>query len=154
MRGLEGLRVVLSGGSSGIGYATCERLLAEGARVALCAPTAAEVDGAAERLGDGAVGIAGDAGDEAQVGAFRAAAGEELGGIAACVANAGTAIQADPLRMPSSDFDLLWSVNARGAFLLARGCARGMSEGGSIVFTSSVNARWGQTHLAAYDATK
>jgi NAD(P)-dependent dehydrogenase (short-subunit alcohol dehydrogenase family) len=154
MRGLDGLRVVLSGGSSGIGYATCERLLAEGARVALCAPTAAEGDDAAARLGAGAAGLACDVADEDQVEAFVAAAARELGGIDACVANAGTAIAADPLELRTVDLDLLWSVNARGAFLLARDCAREMKAAGSIVFTSSVNAHAGQTHLAAYDATK
>jgi 3-oxoacyl-[acyl-carrier protein] reductase len=154
VRGLSGLRVVLSGGSSGIGYATCERLLAEGARVALCAPTAAEAEQAATRLGAGAVGIGCDVASEAEIEAFVAAAVERLGGIDACVANAGTSIQADPGEMTSADLDFLWSVNARGAFLLARACARTMRDGASIVFTSSVNARAGQTRSAAYDATK
>jgi 3-oxoacyl-[acyl-carrier protein] reductase len=153
VRGLSGLRVVLSGGSSGIGYATCERLLAEGARVALCAPTAQEASEAAEKLGGQAVGIACDVGEEAQVEAFVAAAAYALGGVDACVANAGTSVQDDPLAARSVDLDMLWRVNARGAFLLAQGCAR-LIESGSIVFTSSVNARFGQTRSAGYDASK
>lgn len=154
MRGLSGLRVVLSGGSSGIGYATCERLLREGAKVALCAPMGGEAEAAARQLGAGAVGIRADVAEEAQILAFVRAARQRLGGIDASVANAGIFAAGDPLEFAAEELDRLWLVNARGAFLFARACAREMSGAGSIVMISSVNARAGQTGAAAYDGTK
>ena len=67
---LTGQRVVIVGGSSGIGYAVAEGALAEGAEVVIGSSNGANVEAAVERLGKGASGGVVDVGDEASVAAF------------------------------------------------------------------------------------
>ena len=69
-RRLEGQRVAVIGGSSGIGFAIAERALAEGAQVFVGSSNAANVESAVHRLGNGAGGSAVDVRDEASVAAF------------------------------------------------------------------------------------
>jgi NAD(P)-dependent dehydrogenase (short-subunit alcohol dehydrogenase family) len=72
---LENQRVVVIGGSSGIGFAVARRALREGARVAIGSSRAERVEDAVKRLGAGASGSVVDARDEASVAAFFAAHG-------------------------------------------------------------------------------
>jgi NAD(P)-dependent dehydrogenase (short-subunit alcohol dehydrogenase family) len=67
---LHGQRVVVIGGTSGIGFAIAERALGEGAQVVVASSSAKNVDAAAARLGAGASGSAVDVRDEASVAAF------------------------------------------------------------------------------------
>jgi NAD(P)-dependent dehydrogenase (short-subunit alcohol dehydrogenase family) len=67
---LEDRRVVVIGGSSGIGFAVAERVLREGAQVTIGSSNAARVEDAVKRLGPGASGAAVDVRDEASVAAF------------------------------------------------------------------------------------
>jgi NAD(P)-dependent dehydrogenase (short-subunit alcohol dehydrogenase family) len=73
---LKDQRVVIIGGSSGIGYAVAECALAEGARVVIGSSSADRVDGAVARLGQGASGSAVDVREEASVAAFFDRVGE------------------------------------------------------------------------------
>ena len=72
---LSGQRVVVIGGTSGIGFAVAEGALAEGASVVVGSSQAANVEDAVKRLGDGASGAAVDANDEASIAAFLDTAG-------------------------------------------------------------------------------
>ena len=92
--GLSGRRAVVTGGSQGIGYAIARELVAEGAHVAICARTPAEVEAAADRLGrDGGFvrGFVTDVTMADEVEAFVASAADGLGGIDVLVNNAGAA---------------------------------------------------------------
>ncbi len=81
--GLSGKRALITGATKGIGRAIAETLLAEGASVAICARTAADVDAAvAEMSSKGkVVGSVVDAADGASLRAWVASAAEQLGGI-------------------------------------------------------------------------
>src|SRR5215510_15785704 len=72
---LEDQRVVVIGGSSGIGFAVAQRVLREGAQVVIGSSSAARVEDAVKRLGPGASGSAVDVRDEASVAAFFATNG-------------------------------------------------------------------------------
>ncbi len=92
--GLSSRRAVVTGGSKGIGYAIARELVAEGAHVAICARTPAEVEDAADRLGgDGGFvhGFVADVTQADEVEAFIASAADALGGIDVLVNNAGAA---------------------------------------------------------------
>jgi NAD(P)-dependent dehydrogenase (short-subunit alcohol dehydrogenase family) len=69
-RPLNGQRVVVIGGASGIGFAIAEAARDEGASVVVASSQAANVEAAAARLGGGATGLVVDVGDEASVAAF------------------------------------------------------------------------------------
>jgi 3-oxoacyl-[acyl-carrier protein] reductase len=81
--GLAGKRALVTGATKGIGRAIAETLLAEGAQVAICARTAADVDAAVADLSSRgkAVGAAVDAADGDALGAWVASSAEQLGGI-------------------------------------------------------------------------
>ena len=88
--GLEGRRGLVTGGSKGLGAAIAKELVAEGARVAICARNEDEVLAAGEALG-AAHAQAADVTDPEQVRDFVARSAEELGGIDFLVNNAGGA---------------------------------------------------------------
>src|SRR5436190_10583547 len=92
-RGLAGKRVVVTGGSSGIGEATARRFLAEGARVAVVALPDEALEGLDGRLPGLSSAIAADVAERAEVDAAFRVVDERLGGVDVLVANAGISVR-------------------------------------------------------------
>jgi NAD(P)-dependent dehydrogenase (short-subunit alcohol dehydrogenase family) len=159
MRGLAGKRVLVSGGSSGIGQATAQRFLEEGARVFLCGLDPDQVDGAVAGLAAfGTVtGIAADVSREDDVTRLVTSACEALGGVDVLINNAGVAWREPFLRITAAHWDQMMAVNLRGMFLVAQAVARVLVDqggGGVIVNMSSTNGLGGEADYAHYNATK
>ncbi len=87
--GLAGRRAAVAASTRGLGFATAQALLAEGAQVAVCGRAQDRVDAAVARLGDGAVGLVVDVSTEAGGAEFVAQAREALGGVDILVTNGG-----------------------------------------------------------------
>ncbi|MFG1611425.1 SDR family NAD(P)-dependent oxidoreductase [Nonomuraea wenchangensis] len=156
MRGLAGKRVLISGGSSGIGAATARRFLEEGSRVVLGGLDPAEVGATVAELAPlGEVsGIAGDISTEADVTRLVEGADAALGGIDVLVNNAGTAWREPFLEITPAHWDTIMAVNLRGMFLVAQAVARRLvaqGTGGVILNMSSTNGLGGE---ADYNASK
>ena len=148
MRGLDGLRVLVTGAAGGIGSAVTQRLVDEGARVAaadLAAPeTAAETAVAGDVTAeDGAARVVGDA-------------TSALGGLDALVLTAGIHYVGPTHEMSADDFDRVLAVSARGTFLCLRAALPAMLEqrAGRIVTYGSTAALVGAPGLTAYAAAK
>ena len=158
MRGLAGRRVLISGGSSGIGLAAAERFLAEGSRVFIAGLDAAEVDAAVAGLrGQGEItGVAGDVSGEADVARIVGAARETLGGLDVLINNAGTSRRSAFLDIEAGEWDRIIAVNLRGMFLVAQAVSRVLREqgGGAIVNMCSTNGIAGEEDYAHYNASK
>lgn len=159
MRGLPDKRVLISGGSSGIGQATAQRFLEEGARVFLCGLDPDEVDAAVAGLGEfgPAAGMAADVSRDADVTRLVDSAREALGGIDVLINNAGIAWREPFLEITASHWDRMIAVNLRGMFLVAQAAARVLVDqggGGVIVNMSSTNGLGGEADYAHYNATK
>jgi NAD(P)-dependent dehydrogenase (short-subunit alcohol dehydrogenase family) len=159
MRGLRGKRVLISGGSSGIGEATARRFLEEGARVHLGGSGPDEVSAALARLRQaGQVsGTPLDVSDEADVGRLIGDARDALGGIDILINNAGIAWREPFLEITPEHWDRMLAVNLRGMFLVAQAVARLLVEqgtGGVIVNMSSTNGLGGEADYAHYNASK
>lgn len=159
MRGLVGKRVLVSGGSSGIGLAAARRFLQEGSRVFIGGLDAAEVQQAVTSLSsDGDVGgLASDVSE--QVGASRLTETAEaaLGGIDVLANNAGIARRDPFLSIRLADWDRIIAVNLRGMFLVAQAVANSMvlrGQGGVIINMSSTNGIAGEEDYAHYNASK
>ena len=153
MRGLQGKRVLISGGSSGIGLATARRFLEEGSRVFLTGLDPREVDGALAGLRPGGEvdGLACDVSLEADVARMMAAALRAFSGIDVLINNAGTARREAFLAITAGDWDRIIAVNLRGMFLVAQTVSRHMVErggGGVIINMSSTNGLAGEEDYA------
>jgi len=160
MRGLAGKRVLVCGGTSGIGLATARRFIEEGSRVFVAGLDPAELEAALTGLRDGGGDVAGLACDvsiEADVARMVDAADAALGGIDVLANNAGTA-QRDPfLTITAADWDRILAVNLRGMFLVAQAVSNKMVQrgsGGVIINMSSTNGIAGEKDYAHYNASK
>jgi meso-butanediol dehydrogenase / (S,S)-butanediol dehydrogenase / diacetyl reductase len=156
MKGLEGKRVVVTGGTSGIGEATSRRFLEEGAQVVALAVGADEIATAAERIPGLAAARRCDVADEAQVAEAFAAVDELLGGVDVLVANAGISIRKPFLEIEEADWRRVLDVNLTGVFHCAQQAARRMDagDGGVILMTASTNGLTGHENYADYNASK
>jgi NAD(P)-dependent dehydrogenase (short-subunit alcohol dehydrogenase family) len=150
VNGLEGKRVVVTGGTSGIGEATSRRFLDEGARVvAVSLGDEQQVPGVAAALEC-------DVADEAQVAEAFAQVDELLGGLDVLVANAGISIRAPFVEIEEADWRRVLDVNLTGVFHCAQQAARRMlaGDGGAILMTASTNGLTGHPLYAGYNAAK
>ena len=163
---LSGHVALITGGNGGIGLGMADALAAHGADVAIWGTNPDKNDAAIEQLGrhDGELlSIVCDVGDEAAVVQAMADTVGELGRIDSCFVNAGVGGQAPSfLGMTSYEWRRVTRVNLDGAFFTAREAAKHMVErseagdeaGGSIVFTTSGSAFFGQQSGQHYGASK
>lgn len=140
--GLSGLRAVVTGGTRGIGRSIVETLAAEGAAVAFCARTKADVDAATAALtadGRTVTGAVADVGDPDSLSGWVTSAAGELGGIDIVVANVSALALGDALQgwYQSFEVDMMGTVGLVRAAMpyLERSAAP------SIVTISSVSGR-------------
>jgi rhamnulose-1-phosphate aldolase/alcohol dehydrogenase len=156
---LAGRIALVTGGGSGIGRATAQRLSAEGACVVVADRDAASAAEVASGLGsaDVAVPVAADVTSEADVLAAFADAALAFGGVDLVVNNAGLSISKPLTETTTADWDLLHDVMARGSFLVSREAAKTMTAqgmGGDIVYIVSKNAVFAGPSNVAYGAAK
>jgi meso-butanediol dehydrogenase / (S,S)-butanediol dehydrogenase / diacetyl reductase len=142
---LEGRRVVVTGGTSGIGAATARRFVEEGARVVSIA-----LDDDMEGL---AGAIAADVADPAAVAEAFGEVDRLLGGVDVLVANAGISERHRFVEARREDWRRVLAVNLEGVFACAQEAARRM-EKGVILMTASTNALVGHPLYADYNASK
>ena len=159
MNRLDDRTALVTGGGGGIGGATCRRLAAEGARVAVVdlRVDAAEVVAAAIRAdGGNAQAFGCDIADRASVGAVVAAIGAALGPVDVLVNNAGFDVFKPFLATRSEEWDRLIAVNLVGALNLHHAVLPSMVERGygRIVNVASDAARVGSSGEAVYAACK
>jgi NAD(P)-dependent dehydrogenase (short-subunit alcohol dehydrogenase family) len=155
-RELSGQRVLITGGSSGIGLAVAERLGTEGARVVLLARDRAGLEAAKERLGGVDVhGVAADVRDHAAVEAATARAVELLGGldvlVTAAVGSAwGPFVDTDP-----EDFDATVATVLSGTANAVRAALPHLEDSrGAVVAIGSTAAYLPVPSMSAYTAGK
>jgi NAD(P)-dependent dehydrogenase (short-subunit alcohol dehydrogenase family) len=155
VQGLTGKRVVVTGGTSGIGEATSRRFLEEGARVAAIAVGEDEVATAGERI-PGLEALLCDVADAAAVEDAFTRIDELLGGIDVLIANAGISIRKPFLEIAAADWQRVLDVNLTGVFHCAQQAARRMvaADGGVILMTASTNGLTGHENYADYNASK
>jgi 3-oxoacyl-[acyl-carrier protein] reductase len=155
--GLEGSAVLVTGASGGIGSATARALAAEGARVGVHYHTnQATAEALAADIGG--VALRADLTDEASADALVPTAVDALGGLDACVANAGTWNPEDvPIaRMSLDRWRSTIDANLTATFLTARAYLRHVEAtgAGSLVLVASTSGLFGEAGHADYSAAK
>lgn len=152
---------VITGGSRGIGRATAEAFLREGAVVILTASSQANGDKAAAQLKEKyprstVVGISPDLGSLESVRSAFHGVCQTYGGIDILVSNAGVS-ESTPLSEYTEDtFDRVMNLNLKGVFNAAKVASEYMEEAGRgvILSTSSMVSIYGQSSGVAYPISK
>lgn len=155
---LTGKIAVITGGARGIGFAIAERLLEEGAKVALCARRQESVDAAMARLRvQGSVfGLAADVGKYDDVRRFVESTMTEFGRIDILVNNAGIRTYQPVMDLEPADWDRMLAVNLSGAYYFSHEVLPIFKEqgGGDIVNISSLSSTSAFAGGAGYNASK
>ena len=152
---LDSRTAVITGGNSGIGLATAERFIAEGAeRVFITGRRQAELDTAAAGLGPRAVAVAGDVGNPDDLERLYVAVGEAGKGLDIVVANAGVTRVARLGEISDDDLDALLTTNIKGVVYTVQKALPLLNDGASIILQGSSTADRGRAGLSIYAASK
>lgn len=147
MRGLAGKRILVTGGTSGIGAATAERFAEEGALVWILGRTADE---------NAPRSMAADVVDADAVGRAFERMDAESGGIDVLINNAGVSVRHELVEMPLDEWRRVLDINLTGAMIVGQQAARRMLAQGSgvILNMGSTNGLVGYRGYAHYNASK
>jgi meso-butanediol dehydrogenase/(S,S)-butanediol dehydrogenase/diacetyl reductase len=153
---LDGKRVILTGGSTGIGAAIARRFLDEAAKVCVWGRNKNNADAIQRELPSLSAVVLVDVADPEDVDAAFGRSLESLGGLDTLICNAGISIRHDFLEIRREDFDRILRVNVHGVFYPSQLAARHMmqNDGGAILMTASTSGLVGYRHYADYNASK
>lgn len=156
MNRFEDKKVLVTGGTRGIGRACVEAFLAEDARVAFCGRDPERVRQAAGELGDRALGLVCDVGEVEAVDRMIGEAEDWLDGLDVLVCNAGVSRFDFLVRMKDADWDAVMQSNLNSVFYCCRAASKGMIKrrAGRIVTVSSIMGLHGGSGMTNYSASK
>ncbi|MEL7252342.1 MAG: SDR family oxidoreductase [Bacteroidota bacterium] len=152
MSKLSGKVAVVTGGNSGIGYASAAALKADGAQVIITGRSAEKVAAAAAELG--VKGIVADVLDLSALGQAVEQVGEEYGKVDILFVNAGVFEPAPVGHISEEMFDRQMGINFKGAVFTVEKFLPILNDGASVINLSSVNAYTGMPNTAVYAASK
>jgi NAD(P)-dependent dehydrogenase (short-subunit alcohol dehydrogenase family) len=151
---LEGKIAVITGGNSGIGLATAQRFVQEGAFVFIVGRRQDELDKAVKQIGRNVMGVQGDVSNLADLDRLYETVKQQKGRIDILFANAGVADVAPLGSISESHFHKIFSVNVKGLLFTVQKALPLFQDGGSIILTASVGGSKGFEGVSVYGATK
>ena len=154
MNRLQNKVAVITGGNSGIGFATAQEFIAEGARVVITGRNPQAVQEAVAQLGGQAVGVVSDTGRMADVHQLAAQVRVHHARIDVLFVNAGVAFFAPIAQVDEAHFDEQFNINVKGAYFTIQQLLPLLNDHGSIILTSSTATHLGGAGSSVYAATK
>ena len=151
---LNGKVALVTGGTSGIGFATAKLFVAEGAHVYVTGRRQAKVDEAVKEIGAGVTGVQGDVANMADLDRLFEQIKQEKGKLDIVFANAGAAEFAPFGTVEESHFDRMFDGNVKGLLFSVQKALPLIPDGGSIVMTGSIVGSKGLPANTVYAATK
>ncbi len=156
MKRYEGKKVVIIGGTSGMGLATAKMLLDGGARVLVTGRSKEGLESAKKELGKDAIVVSSDARSLTDIDALaiRVMAEFDTGTFDLLFVNAGFSIPTPLESVTEAIYDEMFNLNAKGPFFAVQKLAPLISRGGSVVLTTSIANVKGMPNQATYGGAK
>ena len=148
---------IVTGGSSGLGYATAKQLIDDGMTVIITGRDRDKLQAAKELLGDHCIAKQVDTSDFDALPGFVEDVVSDHGGIDVLVNNAGINMKKAVVDVTNEDFQKILNVNLTGVFALSREVIKVMTNQktkGVIINISSMAAQYGLPYVIAYSASK
>ena len=154
MKKLEGKIALITGGTSGIGLATAQRFVEEGAYVFITGRRQAQLDAAVQQIGENSRGVQGDVALPADLDRLFAQIKEEKGHLDIVFANAGIGGFAPLGTITEEHFDQTFDLNVRGLLFTVQKALPLLLDGSAIVLNASVQASKGLPAFSVSSASK
>jgi len=151
---LEGKIAVITGGSTGIGLATAQKFVAEGAYVFITGRRQAELDEAKTLIGKNVTTVQGDVAKLEDLDKLYETVSREKGKIDIIVANAGIGRLVPTADATPEHYDSIFNINVRGVFFTVQKALKLLNDGATIVLVASNAQYLGIPGFAVYSATK
>ena len=154
MEKLEGKVAVITGGNSGIGFATAQRFVSDGAYVFITGRRQSELDAAVKQIGKNITGVQNDVSNLADLDRLYATVKKQKGRIDILFANAGVGELVPLGAITEAHFDKTFSINVKGLLFTVQKALPLFQDGGSIILNASIAASKGVEASSVYNATK
>ena len=151
---LSGKNALVTGGSTGIGFAVAQAFVEEGAQVVISGRTANTLDEASRTIGSNCIAVEVDIKSVTQIELMFNTISQNFGALDIVVANAGTA---SPVFMDSTTealFDEIVTTNLKGTYFTVQKSLPHLNQGASVILISSAVGQLGIPGLSIYGATK
>ena len=145
---------LVTGGNSGIGLATAQAFVREGARVAITGRSDTTLKAAEAELGPNALVIKADASRVPEIAAAIDQIKRKFGRIDALFANAGIGRFVPFEEVTEEFFDQMMATNLKGVFFTVQKAAPLFPRGAAVVLNASINAHMGMPNSSVYGASK
>lgn len=151
---IEGKVALITGGNSGIGLATAQLFLLEGARVVVSGRDRKTLDIAQEKLGQESLVVQTDVSNLTQLDSLYQAIRARYGRLDIIFANAGVATPCPLEQMSEERFDTVFDINVKGAYFTIQKALPYLQSGAKIILNASIAQYTGVPGLSAYGASK
>lgn len=154
MKKLLGKTALITGGNSGIGLATAQLFVEHGARVVITGQNLATLEQARQSLGDDAMALQSNAGKLEDIALLMKEVGERFGHLDVLFVNAGNSQPAPFAAVTQAQFDEASDALFKGVFFTIQAALPLLSNGASIVVTTSISNEKGSPNFSVYAACK
>jgi NAD(P)-dependent dehydrogenase (short-subunit alcohol dehydrogenase family) len=146
--------VVITGGTTGIGFASAKLFAREGARVFITGRRQAELDAAVTAIGDGTLGVQGNVAHLADLDRLYETVRHEAGAIDVLFANAGGGSFLQLVDMTEDHYAQTFDANVKGTLFTVTKALPLLKDGASVILTGSTAASKGTPAFSVYSASK
>ena len=151
---LDGKIALITGGNGGIGLATAQQFVTEGAYVFITGRREAELAAAAKQIGRNVTGVQGDVSNVGDLDRLFAQIKRDKGKLDIVFANAGVAKYAPLGKITEEFFNSIFDINVKGVLFTVQKALPLLADGASIILNASIVASKGFVANSVYSASK